>query len=197
MRMHVAVRIISGGACDLLFGCEIGDQLRMKTDIRLKKVLPEQFKDLAVLAHRLWHMAFHDLLTLSQVDYMIEKFQSEAAFVQQTAKESYEYFYIMTQDEEIAGYTAIAARPNEDRLFLSKLYLAPELQGRGYATSALKEIATIAANRGCRSVYLTVNKQNQHAIAVYEKFGFARTDAVVTDIGNGYQMDDYIYEYLV
>lgn len=42
-------------------------------------------------------------------------------------------------------------------------------------------------------VYLTVNKGNERAIKVYEKFGFIKTDSIVTDIGNGYVMDDYVY----
>ena len=29
----------------------------------------------------------------------------------------------------------------------------------------------------------------------YEKLGFIRTSSVETDIGNGYVMDDYIYEF--
>ena len=48
---------------------------------------------------------------------------------------------------------------------------------------------------GKKQVYLTVNKHNDHAIAVYKKTGFKVIDEVVTDIGNGYVMDDYIFGY--
>ena len=37
-----------------------------------------------------------------------------------------------------------------------------------------------------------VNKQNAHAIAAYEKYGFAKREAVRVDIGNGFVMDDFI-----
>lgn len=52
----------------------------------------------------------------------------------------------------------------------------------------------MAENLNCKKIYLTVNKTNIKAIRVYERFGFEKTDQVVFDIGNGYVMDDYIYE---
>ena len=48
-------------------------------------------------------------------------------------------------------------------------------------------------DRNC--VYLTVNKGNKRAIRAYEKSGFSITESVVTDIGHGFVMDDYIMKY--
>ena len=39
---------------------------------------------------------------------------------------------------------------------------------------------------------LSVNKRNAKAIAAYQKNGFGITESVVTDIGNGFVMDDFI-----
>ena len=44
-------------------------------------------------------------------------------------------------------------------------------------------------------IRLTVNKYNQYTIDAYNKWGFKTVDSVVTDIGNGFVMDDYIMEY--
>ena len=40
-----------------------------------------------------------------------------------------------------------------------------------------------------------MNKYNANSIAVYEKLGFKRIGEGVTDIGNGYVMDDFFYQY--
>lgn len=40
--------------------------------------------------------------------------------------------------------------------------------------------------------YLTVNKQNERAVSAYTALGFKKIDEAVSDIGNGYVMDDYI-----
>ena len=55
-------------------------------------------------------------------------------------------------------------------------------------------IFTLTKNYGKGSVYLTVNKHNEHSIDVYKHKGFEITDSVVTDIGNGYVMDDFIFQ---
>ena len=78
---------------------------------------------------------------------------------------------------------------------MSKLYLRKEEWGKGNGRRALQTVAEMAKRLGLASVYLTVNKQNARAIRAYERFGFVRTDSEVTDIGGGFVMDDYIYEY--
>ena len=59
----------------------------------------------------------------------------------------------------------------------------------------LEKVFEEARDNGKSEVYLTVNKHNDHAIDVYKKKGFTVTDEVVTDIGGGYVMDDYIMTY--
>ena len=133
------------------------------------------------------------ILVENQTDYMIEKFQSVSAFERQTSSEYYNYYFIVLDGKRV-GYTAIANCPEEDRLFLSKLYLLPEVHRKGIAVKSLEFVKVKAKELGKRAVYLTVNKGNARAIAVYEKFGFKLIDSVVADIGNGFVMDDYIYQ---
>ena len=161
--------------------------------IKYEKVESKDFPILASIATRAWHCAFDSLLGENQTNYMIEKFQSVSAFESQTSEEYYTYYFILLDGERV-GYTAIANRPEENRLFLSKLYLLPQAQKRGVAVKTLDFIVKRAKELDKSAVYLTVNKGNQRAIAVYEKFGFNRIDLVVTDIGNGFVMDDYIYQ---
>ena len=43
-------------------------------------------------------------------------------------------------------------------------------------------------------MYLTVNKGNDLGIRAYKGTGFQIVEAVVTDIGEGFVMDDYVME---
>ena len=45
-----------------------------------------------------------------------------------------------------------------------------------------------------RRVWLTVNKHNTDSIQFYLRQGFVVVEDIVTDIGNGYVMDDYLME---
>lgn len=52
-----------------------------------------------------------------------------------------------------------------------------------------------ALEQRCSNIWLTVNRYNQQAIAVYEHFGMQCVQKQVTDIGNGFVMDDFVYRY--
>jgi RimJ/RimL family protein N-acetyltransferase len=43
-----------------------------------------------------------------------------------------------------------------------------------------------------RRLILSVNKRNTKAITAYKRNGFAIVESVVTDIGGGFVMDDYV-----
>ena len=60
---------------------------------------------------------------------------------------------------------------------------------------AFNKIKQIALEYGKNKIKLTVNKNNTNTIKTYEKWGFKQIDSVVTDIGCGFVMDDYIMEY--
>ena len=149
----------------------------------------ENIKELANLASDIWHEYWPILLSDKQIDYMVENFQSENAIKNQIANENYTYFYIM-KDGDKSGYFGLSDK--EGYLFLSKIYISKEFRHKGLGTKAFEKIKEIANGRKIR---LTVNKQNFNSIKAYEKWGFKTIDSVVTDIGNGFVMDDYIMEY--
>lgn len=155
-------------------------------------VSPDELGALAEFAARLWHSAYDELLGGGQVGYMTDKFQSAEAMRAQVERDNYIYFYIVDGGKRV-GYCAI--RPESEKLFLSKLYLEESARGKGLGQRSLAEVADAARRLSLKSVYLTVNKQNDRAVRAYERFGFRRAGAEVTDIGGGYVMDDYIYEY--
>ena len=135
------------------------------TDVALDKI--------AALANEIWHEHFVPIIGLDQVNYMVGKFQSYPALKDQV-KEGYEYYRIFCGDA-FAGYAGI--RPEEDALFLSKLYLHKDYRGQHLSTKALEFL-----------------KYNSHTLDVYHHLGFSNVRSQVADIGNGYVMDDYILE---
>lgn len=160
--------------------------------VRFQKVEKEkQLLALTALADAIWHECFPGIITVEQIDYMVQKFQSYGAICQQM-REGYLY-YLFILDGEIIGYTGI--HPEEDgRLFLSKLYLKKEYRGQGFASEAFAFLEQFCKDYGLSSIWLTVNRGNAHSILVYEKKGFVKVRTQVADIGNGFVMDDYIME---
>ena len=94
----------------------------------------------------------------------------------------------------IIGYTGGHTESETNRFFISKIYLLKEHRGRGIAAAVTRFYEQLCRDRGLAAMYLTVNKQNKMAIRAYEKQGFITVDAVETDIGEGFVMDDFIME---
>lgn len=149
---------------------------------------------LAKTAREIWYEYFPGIISVEQVDYMVEKFQSPLAIRTQIFENGYRYFLVL-DDETIIGYFGIKAE--SDRLFLSKLYLKKDHRGKGHFSGMLTFIETMARDNGLTGMYLTVNKHNENSIAVYRKKGFTVQKEQTADIGNGFVMDDLVMEKLL
>lgn len=150
----------------------------------------DEIKELVSLADEIWHEAFSSLLTVSQIDYMLDKFLSITA-IKESMKTGYEYYFLCDKGE-VLGFTAICPK-NDNTLFLSKLYLKKEERGKGYLKSTFDFLKDCARNNKLNTIWLTVNKHNDRAIAAYKKMGMDIIRSEVTDIGNGFVMDDYVF----
>ena len=63
--------------------------------MELIKVKNEDIKDLAKLTDEIWHEYWPCILSAEQIDYMVEKFQSENAIFNQIKNENYTYYFII------------------------------------------------------------------------------------------------------
>lgn len=145
------------------------------------------------LAREIWTEHYTPIIGSKQVEYMLETFQSAEAVTEQI-KQGTLYFLIRTGNNFI-GYLAV--EPRGEELFLSKIYVASGLRGRGYGKKALQFAETLAKERNLKKIVLTVNKNNVKSIKAYEKMGFKNVESLVQDIGSGFVMDDYKMEKIV
>ncbi|HNW38940.1 MAG TPA: GNAT family N-acetyltransferase [Candidatus Omnitrophota bacterium] len=161
--------------------------------IKLVKVTNEKLARLVEsLASSIWQEYYVPIIGRQQTEYMLDKFQSRTAVLNQIAKEGYLYYLLNDKDNNWIGYIGIVLREKE--LFLSKFYINTKDRGKGYGKYALTCIERIAKDKKLTKISLTVNKNNTPSIKIYEKLGFIISGWLVTDIGNGFVMDDYRME---
>ena len=151
-----------------------------------------QIRTVAETAAPIWFDTYEPIIGRDAVVYMLDKFQSVEAIHRQLNTEGYVYYLICVQDVPV-GFIGLVPH-KEGKMFLSKLYVSGAYRGQGIPRQAFDFIADRCREEGLDKVYLTVNKQNTHAIDVYKHYGFYEIDAVVSDIGCGYVMDDYILQ---
>jgi len=161
------------------------------TDVVFKTV--ENEKDInmtANLADEIWHEYYRSMLSETQIDYMVNNYQSPHAIAAQINR-GYQY-YTIYKDGMPLGYFAVEKK--EGYLFISKIYLAKAFRRQGCGKASMNKITDIAKNYGYKDIRLGVHKYNNDSIAAYKKMGFKIIDSIVADIGSGFVMDDYIMQ---
>ncbi|MFW5830500.1 MAG: GNAT family N-acetyltransferase, partial [Planctomycetota bacterium] len=142
------------------------------------------------LAECIWQQHYTPIIGPAQVAYMLDRFQSPAAIAAQIAA-GVDY-HLLLHDGQDAGYCAW--QQEKDELFLSKLYVVPELRGCGLARSAVSAAEQVARDHALARIRLNVNRHNAGAIAAYQHLGFVIRREICADIGGGFVMDDYVME---
>ena len=153
---------------------------------------PDKIAVVERLAQEIWPQHFTPIIGVSQVVYMIEKFQSAEAILSQI-NSGWEY-YLVTVDNEMVGYAGLVPDIDAKRLMLSKIYVKKSARGKGVGKSILDFVEQKCKLEGFSTLWLTVNRFNDGPISWYEGHGFVTIDEVKKDIGGGFVMDDYVME---
>jgi len=144
-------------------------------------------RELSEMAIDIWMDYYSRFIDPGMVEYIVRRFQSEEAIIDQINK-GYLYWFIMNGDEK-AGYACVV--PDGDSLFMSKLYVSRELRGSGLGSKTMDDILDMGRAMGKKKVHLRVNKNNKASIDFYKRKGFVITEAKKEDLGEGYYLDDY------
>ena len=149
----------------------------------------EDIELIQALAREIWITHYTGILSADQIEYMLNLMYSENT-VREEIKNGV-LWQLITLDEIPKGFLSLTTSVN--KLKLNKLYLLPGYHGHGFGQMALAHVVDYAESHNISEIHLTVNKKNYKAIKAYEKAGFTKSGSQVTDIGNGYVMDDFKY----
>ena len=143
------------------------------------------------LAQASWWAHYPGIISEQQIEYMLDWMYSETQLSKDLEKG---VEYLILENPNPLGFAGWECDMSRATAKLHKLYLVPEAIGGGYGQLLLNDVLRRARSAGMNRLELGVNKHNQRAINAYERFGFLRQSSVCNDIGNGFVMDDYIYE---
>lgn len=158
-------------------------------------IRPAQKKDFPIireLARRIWPVAYADILSRAQLDYMLEMMYSLASLERQFEVLQHQ-FIIISEDETPAGFASFSAHETPDIYHLHKLYVLPPEQGKHYGESMVEYVSDRVKINGGKALQLNVNRNNK-AIGFYKKLGFEIVREVDNEIGEGFFMNDFVME---
>lgn len=147
---------------------------------------------LVILAADIWNEYFPSLIGQPQVDYMLQKFQSESV-ISNHMQDGWQYYFIIAGNKPV-GYIGIYQDKQSQVVELSKFYVQAMSRCQGIGKMALTQLIENEILPKMKRISLRVNKDNRIAISAYQRMGFNKIAEDVVDIGNGFVMDDFIFE---
>jgi ribosomal protein S18 acetylase RimI-like enzyme len=140
------------------------------------------------MSRAIWPDTYLGIISEAQIAYMLDLMYATSVIGDEMQRGV--AWELTLLDEVPVGYLSWQ-RLDGGRLKINKLYLLPAGRGMGIAAAAVDRVRRSARDRGCSHVTLVVNKRNARAIAAYRRIGFAIEADIVTDIGQGFVMDDH------
>lgn len=161
------------------------------SSLKIGKVNAENLSEVIHLAELIWWDHFPGIISNDQIEYMLSR-----GYNQDTINRELEsgtiYWVTLLNSDELIGFASYGPTDKEEEMQLYKLYIHPHFQRTGCGTALLQYLQEEATEKGHKHLILTVNKNNDKAISAYSKNGFMIRESRITDIGNGFFMDDYI-----
>jgi ribosomal protein S18 acetylase RimI-like enzyme len=158
------------------------------------QILPASESDLpaiAALAGVIWRAHYPSIISTGQIDYMLSQMYSLEVLREDIRLRAIRYERLLVGGE-LAGFAAHGPTEQPKLFKLHKIYLHPAWHGQRLGSLLLRYCEQEVFKLGADRLVLTVNKRNSRAIAAYQRNDFAITDSVVTEIGGGFVMDDYV-----
>lgn len=158
----------------------------------VKRCKPGDESTIIQLAHAVWKPTFSEILSPESLEYLFSMMYDKQLLAEQIANPS-NLFFVLSLNETHCGYAQLVI--NGDFAKVEKLYVLPDVQGKGGGLYLLDKIRQEAVDKQKYILRLQVNRANEKAISFYLKYGFRIVRSEDFDVGGGHVMDDYVMEY--
>lgn len=155
-------------------------------DLVIRSALVSDVNEISSLAGRIWRQHYSTIISGEQIEYMLEKMYSPKSLTGQIEKAH--SFLVAINNNTILGYLSLYKK-SDGSFFLDKLYVDTSQQRNKIGRDLLKECFK---HTGSNEIRLQVNRRNFKAINFYFKEGFKIEKVEDFDIGNGFEMNDFI-----
>jgi len=169
----------------------IGERAAGITMTTIERATFEDLAEVADLANLVWWDHFPGIISNAQIEYMLSK-EYDLETMNRELRSGRVTYVKLIEDVELIGFASYGQTDDGDEMQVHKLYIHPKFQRMGYGSALLRYVEEEAVQNGYQHLVLAVNKNNVKAISAYLKNGFAVTESISVDIGNGFRKSDYI-----
>jgi ribosomal protein S18 acetylase RimI-like enzyme len=161
--------------------------------INIVEASTNDFKVIREIAYQTWPIAYGEILSKTQLDYMLEAFYNEEALKDSVVNKGH-YFVLAKEGEETLGFASYEHHYNQkQQTKIHKIYILPQTQGKGIGKTLIDFVEKVAKKNNSTALSLNVNRYNK-ALHFYQKLGFEIVEEVDIELDHGYLMEDYVME---
>jgi ribosomal protein S18 acetylase RimI-like enzyme len=159
-------------------------------NLTIKKADSGDIDIIYLLADKIWRAHYPSIITMEQIEYMLQMMYSKEALKKQM--DEGQHFLLAFKGELPVGYISYSVKDTGD-YFLHKFYVDTEKHRNGIGSVFFNQV--FSGFEDLKTIRLTVNRKNYKAINFYFKQGFIIEEVKDFDIGNNYEMNDFIMLY--
>jgi predicted CoA-binding protein/GNAT superfamily N-acetyltransferase len=163
----------------------------MTETLSLRRLGPADAAWLAPLARTIWLAHYPAIISLAQIEYMLEA-RYTSAVLDTALRDPDASWFGLFAGPQAAGFAALTRQT--DHAWLDKLYVHPDRQRSGLGARLLAACEAQTHDWQLPALRLRVNRHNTQALAAYRQYGLRITGTDTLDIGHGFFMDDYLLE---
>ena len=161
--------------------------------ITIVKATANDYKSIQDIAYQTWPVAYGEILSKEQLDYMLDAFYNEATLKDSVANKGH-HFVLAKKGEKSLGFASFEHHYDQKRQTkIHKIYILPETQGKGIGKTLIDFVEKVAKENDSTTLSLNVNRFNK-ALHFYKKIGFQIKAEIDIELEHGYLMEDYVME---
>lgn len=145
-------------------------------------------RSISNMAHIIWPVTYGEILSQDQIDFMLEKSYTVEGLAESMVDG--QFFYVLKEEGVAQGFVAL--RTLEDRVRIEKLYLMPNVQGKGFGKALIDFASEKTRLKGKGILELNVNRNNP-AYHFYLKQGFEVIETIDIPYYD-YVLNDYVMQ---
>ncbi len=137
--------------------------------ITIRKGVNSDIETIAHLANEIWWPTYSSYIPAEQISLMLTDIYATASLEKQIADGH--QFILLEEDNLAQGFASYSFIKNYSVCRIHKLYVHPNLQGKGAGKLMINHISSEALKKEAQYLELNVNRNNP-AKSFYEKIGF-------------------------
>lgn len=155
---------------------------------------PEHISVIQDIAQKTWGDTYGHILTENQIEYMLDMMYSACSLEEQMNVLHHHFLLAKREDsDDFEGFVSFELNYIEGKTKIHKLYVLPQTHGTGMGRALIDKVAEMAKANDNISILLNMNRFNK-TMGFYKHMGFNIIREEDIDIGNGFLMEDYVFE---